>query len=320
MFTRASVVFLTIAMAAPARTQPTLQARPSPPPDYVLGVGDQLSIHVVDLEDIPDRPLKIDPNGYIDLPLVGTIQASGKTVEQLRKELTEKLTKYINPAHVSLNLTDDKGHPVSVVGAVNNPGVQQLQGPRRLIEALSVAGGIRTADAGSTVTVTRELRWGKLEGPGAYVDLAQGVSILTLPLSDLLSSRNPALNVLIQPNDIISVPKADIVYVVGNVRRAGGFPLPIKGNISLLQALSLAEGLDQNAAASRARILRPAQNGDGKPKNIEVNISKISKGEAEDVPLYANDVLYIPNSAIKSSAKRATDAILAVTTGIIIYR
>jgi polysaccharide export outer membrane protein len=302
-----------------AHGQATLTPRPAPVPDYTLGISDQIVIHVTDLDDISDKPLRVDPNGFIDLPLVGRVQASGETIEQLKGELAVKLSKYINFPQIAINLTDDKGHPVSVIGEVNNPGVQQVQGSKHLLEVLSVAGGVK-ADAGSTVIVTRQMKWGKFTQAGASFDPTQGVSTLTLPLDSLLNSKNPQENVVIEPNDVISVPKADIVYVLGNVKKSGGFPLPTKGNISLLQALSLAEGLDPNAKATKARILRPAPNGDGKPGDIPVDITKIYRGEAADVPLFANDVLFVPNSAIKANAQHAADAILAITTGLIIYR
>ena len=302
-----------------AHGQATLTPRPAPAPDYTLGVGDQIVIHVTDLDDISDKPLRIDPNGLIDLPLVGRLRASGETIEQLKAELAMKLSKYINNPQIAINLTDDKGHPVSVIGEVNNPGVQQLQGSKRLLEVLSAAGGVK-ADAGSMVIVTRQMKWGKFSQAGASFDPTQGVSTLTLPLDPLLNSKDPQENVLIEPNDVISVPKAEIVYVLGNVKKSGGFALPTRGNISLLQALAMAEGLDPNAKATKARILRPVPNGDGKPSDIPVDITKIYRGEAADVPLYANDVLFVPNSAIKANAQHAADAILAITTGLIIYR
>ena len=88
----------------------------------------------------------------------------------------------------------------------------------------------------------------------------------------------------------------------------------------MIQTLSLAEGMDQNAAGSKARILRPPPGGDGKVKEIPVDIPKMLKGDDPDVQLYANDVLYVPNSLMKSGAKRTAEAVLAVATGVLIYR
>ena len=305
-------------MAAPIVAQSTLQRRPAAPPEYVLGVGDEVLIRIVDLDDIPDRPMRIDPNGLLDLPLVGGVQASGMTLGELKRELGVRYGKYLQSPQITINLTDDKGHPVSVVGEVNSPGVQQLQGPRRLVEVIAMAGGIKS-DAGSTVVVTRQLRWGSIDAAGATVNAAAGVSTVTLPLNDLLSSKAPMDNILVEPNDVISIPKADIIYVLGNVKRAGGYPIPQRGQISILKVVALAEGLDTNAAAGKTRILRPA-NGDGAPREISVDLAKIYEGKAPDVPLFADDIVFVPNSLLKSSAKRATDAILSVATGVIIYR
>ena len=196
--------------------------------------------------------------------------------------------------------------------------MQQLQGPKRLVEVIATAGGIK-ADAGSTVVVTRQLRWGRIDVAGATVDPAAGVSTVTLPLIDLLSSKSPMDNILVEPNDIISIPKADIIYVLGNVKRAGGYPIPQRGQLSILKAVALAEGLDANAASGKTRILRPG-NGDGAVREIGVDLRKIYEGKAADVPLFADDIVFVPNSLLKSSAKRATDAILSVATGVIIYR
>ena len=164
--------------------QVTLVPRLPAAPEYVLGNGDLIAIHVTDLDDLPDKPIRIDPNGYIDLPLVGRIQASGLTLEQLKIELADKLTKYIDLPQISLNLSEGDSRPVTVVGSVNSPGVQQMQGPRRLIEVISLAGGLRP-DAGSTVVITRQQKWGKLPFAEATVDLSEGISRVSLPLESL---------------------------------------------------------------------------------------------------------------------------------------
>jgi len=151
------------------------------------------------------------------------------------------------------------------------------------------------------------------------VDLTTGSSTAWVSVDDLLSSKNPADNILILPNDIISIPKAEIVYVLGNVKKAGGFQLSSHPTISLLQALALAEGVDHDAALSKARILRQAPGSDGPPKEIPVDISKIYAG-APDIPLQGNDVLFVPASAAKSGSRRAAEAILQAATGVAIYR
>lgn len=152
------------------------------------------------------------------------------------------------------------------------------------------------------------------------MDPVTGSSTASVSLDDLLSSKLPSDNILILPNDIISIPKAEIVYVVGNVRKPGGFQLSSHPTITLLQALSLAEGLDKDAAPQRARILRQASGGDGKAVEIPVDIAQIFGGKAPDVSLQGNDVLFVPSSAAKSGSRRAVEAILQAATGVAIYR
>ena len=204
------VFFLFCMMPPLAHPQGALEARPPAAPEYVLGAGDQIAIHVIDMEEVSDKPIRIDPNGFVDIPLAGRFRASGMTLEQFKSELATRLSKYITAPQISANLTDDESRTVSVIGSVNAPGVHQLPGPKRLIEVLSLAGGLK-GEAGSRVIVTREQKWGMIPLAGASVDPATGCSTAWVSLDDLLSSKNPIENILILPNDIISIPKAEIV-------------------------------------------------------------------------------------------------------------
>lgn len=314
----ASILFS--CLLAPLCAQKPLIARQPPAvSEYVLGAGDQIALHVVDLDDVSDKPIRIDPNGFIDLALVGRVEAGGLTIEQLRDQLRTKFAKYITTPQISINLIENQSRSASVIGSVNNPGVRTLEGPRRLIDVISMAGGVKP-DAGSRVILTRQARWGELPLAQAKVDPTGTYSTATLSLEGLLQAANPAENILIDPGDVISIPKAEIVYVLGTVKRAGGFPLAAKDSMSLLQTLAMAEGLDHDAAAGKARILRPPPGGDGKVKEIPVDINKIESGKDPDVALYANDVLYVPNSYVKAGVKRTAEAILQVATGVVIYR
>jgi polysaccharide export outer membrane protein len=286
--------------------------------EYVLGDGDQLVINVQDLEELSAKSIRIDPSGYLDLPLAGSVEATGLTIEQLKSKLALRLRKYIDSPQISISITEYSSRPVSIIGSVNAPGVHQLQGPKRLIDVISLAGGTKP-DAGSKVILTREKKWGILPLPHTVVDPVTGISTVSLSLEDLMASKNPADNILISPGDIVSIPKAEVVYVVGNVKKAGGFQLSSHTSITLLQALSLAEGLDRDSAASSSKIIRPAPGGDGKPREIPVNIKAILAGKAPDEPLFGNDILYVPNSALKSASRRAMD-ILQVVGAAAIYR
>ncbi len=304
-------------MVLPAQT--ALQRRTTnPPAAYVLGPGDQINLHVTDMDDIPDRPIRVDPSGFVDLPMAGRIEAAGLTLEQLKAELATKLSKYITTPEISINLADSGSQPVSVIGEVANPGVQQLTGSRRLLEVISLSGGLKP-DAGPSVLITRDPRWGKIDAPGTVLQ-ADGYSTVTLSLDDLFSAKSPGNNLVLRPDDVVSIPRAELVYVLGDVHKAGGFPLSTHANVSLLHVLSLAEGLGPDNSAKRSRILRQAPGGDGTPREIPVDIDKIVAGLAPDVQLMANDVLFVPRSGVKVISRRAMEAAIGVTSGLLIYR
>ncbi len=288
-------------------------------PDYVLGPGDQISLHVDDLDELSDRPISVDPSGFIDLPLAGQVQAAGLTLDQLRGELTTKLRPFITTPRIVINLAASGSQPVSVIGEVTSPGVHQLAGTKHLLEVLSLSGGVKS-DAGPNVLVTRAAKWGSINAPRTRTDPATGETTATFSLDSLMTSQAPQNNIVIRPDDVISVPRADLVYVLGDVHKAGGFQLSTHETISLLQALTLAEGLAQDNAAKRARILRPVPGGDGTPRQIPVDVPKIFAGKAPDVQLFANDVLFIPHSGLKVTSRRAMDAAIGITSGILIYR
>lgn len=285
---------------------------------YAIGPEDQISIQVFDFEEIPEKTVRVDHDGFVDLPLIGRIQVGGMSIGELQADLTGRLRKYIRDPRVSVNIVQYHSHPVSVLGAVNTPGTHQLQGPRRLMEILSLAGGLRQ-DAGVSVRITRQLKWGTLDVAGAQNDATGQFSVAEIPIASLLSAKNPAENIFVRPNDVIAVSVAEIVYVMGEVRKPGGFTLREKETISLLQALSLAEGLERTAAPKSARILRAGPTGVARIE-IPVNISKILEGRAPDVPLQPNDILLVPVNVARGVLMKTAETALQIGTGVVIWR
>src|SRR5437867_5425522 len=136
---------------------------------YVLGPEDQITIRVLDIEEMNDEPVLVASRGYIRLPLVGSIEAAGLTTQELEAKLVGRLKTYIRNPDVAVSVTVRRSHPVSVMGSVNTPGVFQLQGSPTLFEVLSMAGGLR-ADAGHIVRITRRREAGPIPLPGASED------------------------------------------------------------------------------------------------------------------------------------------------------
>ena len=289
--------------------------------EYVLGPDDGLSINVVELAELDQKALgvvRVDHQGNIHLPLAGRIHASGLSVEELEKQIANRLSGIMNNPEVSVSIAEYRNHPVSVLGAVRNPGVYQVSGRKTLFEVLSLAGGLNP-DAGNQVKIARQISIGRLPLPGVTTDKSGEFEIGQLNVRKVMEAKSPDENVEVLPNDVITVPKAELIYVVGAVHRAGGFPLIEKEQISVLQAVSLAEGLDRTAGAKNARILRESTPGADRTE-LHVNVAQILDGRAKDVSLQANDILFIPVSIVKSASIRAMEAAVQAGTGMAIWR
>jgi polysaccharide biosynthesis/export protein len=141
---------------------------------------------------------------------------------------------------------------------------------------------------------------------------------LAINLRHLLNSRDPRFNVPIYAGDIVKVTRAGIVYVVGAVKKPGGFT--VKGNeqMSLLKAIALAEGLSSTSSKGRTRIIRTDE-GSGKRSEIPVQLGKILDGKAPDMNLQAADIVFVPSSTGKTVLFRSTDAVVNTATGLAIF-
>jgi len=290
----------------------------SPAPDtYTLGPGDQIVVRVPDVEEISEKPVPIDLRGEIDLPVAGRVHAAGLSTVQLESAIAARLKKYLVEPDVSVYLAEMRSQPVSVLGSLKDPGVHQLQGQKTLFEVLSLAGGLRE-DAGNTVKITRRLEWGPIPLPDAETDPTGAYSVASVKVKDIMAASNPAANILIQPEDVISVPRAEVIYAIGAVKKPGGYVLGVNQSLGVLQVLALAEGLDRTAAAADVRIMRLVA-GTGNRAEIPVNLKKIMSGKGADVPLQADDILFVPSSKTKAIGYRTLEAVAQGGT-LIFYR
>lgn len=285
---------------------------------YVLGPDDQIKIWALGLDEISDKPVRISPGGDIDVPVAGQVHVAGLTIDQLRAKLIELFGKEILHPRVSIEIVDFGSQPVSVMGAVNRPGVHQLRGRKTLAEVLSLAEGLRL-DAGPRITISRQMQYGSIPLPDARIDPSGEFSVADVQVKELLAGKNPAENIRIYPHDVISVPTAEVVYVMGEVKKAGEIPMKDRDTISVLQALASAEGLGPTPAPQNAKIVRLSP-GNKERTEIPVDLRKIQEGKAEDVAMRPNDILVVPPSGPKKAAARITEAAIQTATGIIIWR
>lgn len=314
------------------RIEQLLHRAPAPTPgfsslDYRIGPEDLLEISVFEAPSL-DRTVRVTADGEISMPLLGNVRAAGLTSRDLEMVLQELLRRtYMKDPHVSVFVKQMESHPVSVFGAVQKPGVYQVRGPETLIEVLSRAQGL-AQDAGDSVIV---MRHGDRPAVPAAVADASGAKTaaqvaprlpgagLRINLKKLLDSGDPRLNVLVDPGDVVTVTRAGIVYVVGEVKKPGGFLLKTNENISVLQALALAEGLTRTSAAQHARIIR-TDLVSGRRIQIPINLKRILAGKAPDPLLRSKDIVFVPNSAGKAAFYRGAEAALSIAGGVIVYR
>ena len=284
---------------------------------YVIGTQDEVSVRVLDFEEIKETPVRVDLRGEITLPMIGRVRAAGLTTEQLEIELKTKLSKYLLQPEVTVTLTAYRSQPVLVLGSVKTPGSIQLEGRKTLFEVISLAGGI-APDAGYTIKITRRKENGRIPLVGAVEDTTGQYSIADVAVKSVLEAKNPEENILILPNDTITVPRGNLIYVIGAVKKTGGFVLGDNESISILQALSLADGLDKMASPKDAKILRLSP-GSATRTEIPVDVKKIFDGKTNDVPLGAEDILFVPNSKSRSAAMKAMEIGLGLGASALLY-
>jgi polysaccharide biosynthesis/export protein len=284
-----------------------------------LGAGDTIIIRAVGIDEFSDKTdtKLIDMRGYVDVPIVGHVKAAGLTVQQLEAAISKDLQKYVRDPQVTVTVAEFKSQPVSIVGSVLQPGVYKLTGQNTLVQVLSQAQGL-AEDAGNTINVTREKAQGRIPLPGCAEDSTGQFYTATVDTKRMLDAKDPSANIVVKPNDVIAVPKAEMVYVVGAVIKSGAFVLNQRESMSVLQAVSMAEGLEKTSSASRAKIIRRGEA--NKRIEIPTDLKKILAGQSPDIPLYANDILFVPSSAAKTASLRALEAAISVGTGLAIYR
>lgn len=298
-------------------TSPTIGGRLGP--DYILGSEDVLEISVLDVPELKETA-RVDNDGVIVVKLLGRVKAAGLTTRQLQAELEKEWGKnYLQDPVVTVFIKEFHACPVSVIGAVEKPGVYEVPARRTLIEVLSMAGGLAKRSSGAAgryVVVTRKAGFQDLPDVRGLRELAPGQ--VQIDLRQLMLSHDDALNIEIKPFDVVAVGRAGVVYVVGEVRKPGGFILEDRDSVTVLQALAMAEGFGLNPNKKAGRIVRRGEN--GSISDIPVDLGKVMQGKADDIVLAANDILIVPDSTGKYIGKRGVETAITTITGIAIWR
>lgn len=272
-------------------------------PSQKLGVDDLIAVSVYDAPELT-RTLRVETDGTIHLPLLKDgVAASGKFPGELEGAIANALTSeqiLVDPV-VKVTVVEYHSRPIAVMGAVHKPLTFQAVGVVTLLDALAHAEGL-TNDAGTEIVLTRD---DKVE---------------RIPVKRLMKDADPAVNYVLHGGEEIRVPEAGKIFVVGNVHKPGAFAVRDANDESVLKMVAVSEGL-MPYAAKYAYIYRRDETG-GK-KEIPVELEKIMQRKAPDVPLQADDVLYIPDNKARRNAMTALDRITAfgasTASGVLIW-
>ena len=270
-----------------------VSAQQSPDDRYRIGPGDVLDIRIYNRPQLSRDGVRVEGNGMIRMPLVETeIKAACQTEGELAKEIATRYARYYKNLQVDVFIKDYQSRQVAIIGAVNDQSRFQLQRRVRLLEILTYAKG-PSAKAGQTINIVHSTA----PSPCKEVDQSDSApAFSSYRLSDVLQG-DPKSNPYLEAGDIVTLPEADQVYIVGNVFMP--LTIPLREPITLTRAIAMAGGLKQDTKKDKIRVLRQ-EPGTTVRKEITVDLYAIEKKRSEDLSLMPNDIIDVPTSAGKS--------------------
>jgi polysaccharide export outer membrane protein len=264
-----------------------------------VGPGDLLEVKVFDISEL-DQQVRVSDRGDAVLTFLGRLHLAGLTTAEVQTLVENRLREgnFVREPQVSILIDEYGTQGVSILGEVAKPGVYPVLGPRTLLDMISLASGL-TPMAAHEATIKRR----------------EGAEVFTASLSD-----NPAellaSNIELWPGDTVIVPKAGIVYVIGDVGKPGGFVMENSGRESLLEAVALAAGVNRTAALSKTRVIRKTSAG---YEDIPVDLKRILNGKTADIALQREDIVYIPPSMARSMLFHTPQMLEAAASSAMVY-
>lgn len=267
----------------------------------VINDGDMLDVVVFESPDLSAK-VRVGEDGNVLLPLVGKVHLQGFNLTDasalIRMQLIER--RFVKDPQVTVSTTEYATRGVSVLGEVKKPGIYTAMGSHRLDDYISLAEGL-TQQAGTRVSITHRAAPDK-------------------PIIVRISSSGkptPGSNPLIESGDTIIVPKAGQVYVVGDVVRPGEYLMDHDEQLTIMQALALAQGANRTALLKHSIIIRKTDSG---RTEIPVDLKKVLSLKSKDLTLVDNDILFIPVSNAKRAVNRSIEAIVQTAVGAASFR
>jgi len=294
--------------AAQAGSSETGTAQPVAPaqdavaaPRITIGPGDQVDVEVFDTPEL-SGPARVSQTGEVNLPVIGNIQIAGLTPNQAARKIEYELKSHgilIDP-HVTVSIAEYASQGATLTGEVHAPGVYPTLGSRRLLDMIALAGGVTTS-AGRVATIIHRN------------DPQHPQNVILVPNNNSLGAQE---NPVILPGDTVVVGRAGIIYILGDVTRAGGYLVDNNEHLSLLQVLSLAGGWTKTSAQSKVILIRKVPEG---REEIKLDLSHMVHGEQADIKVANGDILFVPSSIGKIFAYQGIGAVVSGAQQAIVY-
>ena len=286
-----TLFFLTLGIAT---------SSPAQKESLLIGPGDALHIQVYDTPEMEQRA-KVTDSGEVPLSFVGNVKVANMTPGQAAKEIEQRLIAAAIMLHPQVTVRVDAyaTQNASVMGQVLKPGQYEIDTRRKVIDVLALAGGL-TDVADRHITIER------------HGDPDQKIDYYYSNVAGAALTDDP----MVYPGDTVVVPKAAVVYVLGDVLKPGGYPISTNNSkMTVLQAIAVAGYANHSAAVGKSKLVRKTPSG---VEQIDLPVNAMQKGQKADVALMPDDVVYVPFSFLRNVAVNA-QSILASATSAAIY-
>ena len=274
--------------------------------EYRVGPDDLLEFAVFEVPEL-SATARVTASGMISYPILGGVQVSGLTPQEIERLVAEGLKKnYLNDPRVTVFVREYASQPVSVSGAVRMPSIYQMKGQKSLLDMLAMAQGLDSLTAGDTIQVMRRNK-----------ETAETRTI-SISVQDLYENGKSELNIPIEAGDSIIVLQARSVFVIGEVVQPGEVVLKHGRGTTVAQAIATGRGFTREAKKKECSIIRIHR--DGTRQEIRINAEKIMDGSLDDVPMMPDDILFVPANKLKTGLMKALDSTIGIVSGRLIYR
>lgn len=267
----------------------------------LIGPGDWLDVSEVHDAQFHSQ-VRVSVTGTVTLPMIGEIQVAGLDEAAAAHAIEAALVAKGMLLHplVTLHVTIYAAQDLSVLGEVTHPGIYPYGYHHRLLDVVAEASGL-TPGAGRMVNIFHR------DDPRTAHQV-----VLDPTGADPNGEHNPELSA----GDTVQVSRAGLVYVVGDFVRPGGFTIDPAQEITVVQAITLAWGPSQNAALSKAILIREQKGG----RTITaLNLKRMLRGLDPDLPIHDRDIIFVPDSFARNLLNRSLEAAIQSTIGVSIY-